>query len=201
MSSPRILVLYYSSYGHTETLASAIADGARNAGAHVDLRRIPELVPTEVAQKSGFKLDQEAPLAKPSDLTDYDGIIVGGPTRFGRLPAQIANFFDQTGGLWAKGALIGKLGAAFTSTGSQHGGQETTLYSLLSNFLHHGMIITGLPYSFQGQGTTSEVSGGSPYGASTIAGADGSRPVSPNECDGGHFLGKHVAELAARLTQ
>lgn len=201
MSSPRVLVLYYSSYGHIETLASEIVQGARDAGAHVDLRRVPELVPEDVAKQNGFKTEQEAPVAQPSDLADYDAIVVGGPTRFGRLPSQLANFFDQTGGLWLKGALIGKVGAAFTSTGSQHGGQETTLYSILSNLLHHGMVITGLPYSFQGQGTISEVSGGAPYGATTIAGADGSRQVSQNERDGGRFLGKHVAELATRLTK
>lgn len=201
MSSPRVLVLYYSSYGHIETLASEIVQGARDAGAHVDLRRVPELVPEDVAKQNGFQTEQEAPVAQPSDLADYDAIVVGGPTRFGRLPSQLANFFDQTGGLWLKGDLIGKVGAAFTSTGSQHGGQETTLYSILSNLLHHGMVITGLPYSFQGQGTISEVSGGAPYGATTIAGADGSRQVSQNERDGGRFLGKHVAELATRLTK
>ncbi|GBQ05618.1 NAD(P)H:quinone oxidoreductase [Saccharibacter floricola] len=201
MSSPRILILYYSTYGHVETMAEAIALGVRDAGAQADIRRVPELVPEDAAKANGFKLDQKAPIAQPSELVNYDGIIVGGPTRFGRLPAQLANFFDQTGGLWLKGALIGKVGAAFTSTGSQHGGQETTLYSILSNLIHHGMVITGLPYSFQGQLTNSEISGGAPYGATTIAGPDGSRQVSENERDGGRFLGKHVADIAARLVK
>lgn len=195
----KILVLYYSSYGHIETMAGAIAEGARNAGADVDIRRVPELVPEQVAKSSHFKLDQSAPIAEPDDLVNYDAIIVGTGTRYGRMSSQMANFFDRTGGLWAKGALIGKVGAAFTSTASQHGGQETTLLSILTNLMHHGLVVTGLPYSFQGQLRLDEVSGGTPYGASTLAGADGSRQVSQNELDGARFLGAHVADLATKL--
>jgi NAD(P)H dehydrogenase (quinone) len=165
----------------------------------VDIKRVPETVPEEIARPAHFKLDQAAPVAKPDDLVQYDAIIVGAPTRFGRLPSQMAAFWDQTGGLWARGALVGKVGAAFTSTGSQHGGQETTLFSLLTNLLHHGFVISGLPYSFQGQLKLDEVTGGSPYGATTIAGADGSRQPSANELDGARFLGKHVAEIARKL--
>ncbi|MXV44790.1 NAD(P)H:quinone oxidoreductase [Saccharibacter sp. 17.LH.SD] len=201
MSSPRVLVLYYSTYGHIETMANKVAEGAKRAGATVDVRRVPELVPEEIAQKNHFKLDQSAPVANPEDLVNYDAIILGAPTRFGRLPSQMANFLDQTGGLWFKGALIGKVGAAFTSTGSQHGGQETTLFSLLTNLLHHGMVITGLPYSFQGQMAINEVEGGTPYGASTIAGPDGSRAVSTTEGEGASFLGEHVAKLTQRLVK
>ena len=174
----KLLVLYYSTYGHVETMANAVADGARHAGVEVQVTRVPELVPEEVARANHFKLDQAAPIATPAELIDYDAIIVGAPTRFGRIPSQMAQFWDQTGGLWAKGALIGKLGAAFTSTASQHGGQETTLFSILSNLLHHGMIISGLPYSFAGPTKLDEVSGGTPYGASSIAGGDGARPGS-----------------------
>lgn len=195
----KVLVLYYSSYGHIETMASAIAEGVREAGAEAVVKRVPELVPEEVAKASHLKVDQAAPLATPGELADYDAIIVGSPTRFGRVSSQMANFWDQTGGLWAKGALIGKVGAAFTSTASQHGGQETTLFSLLTTLLHHGMVITGLPYSYPGLTEMNEVAGGTPYGASTLAAADGSRAVSANEAGGARFLGKHVAELAARL--
>lgn len=196
----KILVLYYSSYGHIETMAGAIAEGARTAGADVDIKRVPELVPEEVARSSHFKLDQSAPIAEPDELVNYDAIIVGTGTRYGRMSSQMANFFDRTGGLWAKGALIGKVGAAFTSTASQHGGQETTLLSILTNLMHHGLVVTGLPYSFQGQLRLDEVSGGTPYGASTLAGPDGSRQVSQNELDGARFLGAHVAGLASKLT-
>ncbi|MBO1361307.1 NAD(P)H:quinone oxidoreductase [Acetobacter sacchari] len=195
----KVLVLYYSSYGHIETMASAIAEGVREAGAEAVVKRVPELVPEEVAKASHFKVEQAAPLATPGELADYDAIIVGSPTRFGRVSSQMANFWDQTGGLWAKGALIGKVGAAFTSTASQHGGQETTLFSLLTTLLHHGMVITGLPYSYPGLTEMNEVAGGTPYGASTLAAADGSRAVSANEAGGARFLGKHVAELATRL--
>lgn len=195
----KVLVLYYSSYGHIETMAHAVAEGVRAAGADVTVKRVPELVPEEVAKNSHFKLEQAAPLATPAELVEYDAIIVGAPTRFGRLPSQMANFWDQTGGLWAKGALLGKVGAAFTSTASQHGGQETTLYSILSNLIHHGMVITGLPYSFQGQLTVDEVAGGSPYGATTIASGDGSRQPSTIELDGAKYLGGHVAGIAAKL--
>ncbi len=196
----KILVLYYSTYGHVETLASSIAAGAREAGAEVDIRRVAELVPEEVARSSHFKLDQAAPIATVDELPNYDAIIVGSPTRYGRLTSQMAQFWDQTGGLWFQGKLAGKLGAAFTSTASQHGGNETTLFSLLTNLIHHGMVVTGLPYSFQGQLTLDEVSGGTPYGASTIAAGDGSRQVSANEKAGAHFLGGHVARLAAKLS-
>jgi NAD(P)H dehydrogenase (quinone) len=195
----KILVLYYSTYGHTETMAHAVAEGAQGAGATVHVKRVPELVPEDMAKSSHFKLDQAAEIAKPDELADYDAIIVGTGTRYGRMSSQMANFWDQTGGLWMKGALVGKLGAAFTSTASQHGGQETTLFSIITNLLHHGMVITGLPYAFQGQLTLSEVSGGTPYGASTLTGPDGSRQPSANELDGARFLGKHVAELAAKL--
>ncbi len=194
-----ILVLYYSSYGHVETMAHAVAEGVASAGATVTVKRVPELVPDEVARASHFKLDQPAPVAEPNELAAYDAIIVGTGTRYGRMSSQMANFFDRTGGLWAKGALVGKLGAAFTSTASQHGGQETTLISILTNLLHHGMVVAGLPYSFQGQLRLDEVTGGTPYGASTLAGGDGSRAVSDNERDGARFLGRHVAELASKL--
>src|ERR1700712_5010090 len=196
----RVLVLYYSSYGHIETMAEAVAEGARQAGAIVDVKRVPELAPDEAPGSSHFKLDQKAPIAEPGELVDYDAIIVGTGTRYGRMSSQMANFWDRTGGLWAKGALIGKVGAAFTSTASQHGGQETTLLSILTNLLHQGMVISGLPYSFQGQLKLDEVTGGSPYGATTLAGADGSRAVSANELEGARFLGKHVAQLASKLT-
>jgi NAD(P)H dehydrogenase (quinone) len=197
----KVLVLYYSAYGHIETMAHAVAEGARSAGAEVDIKRVPELVPEEVARSSHFKLDQAAPIAKPDDLADYDAIIVGTGTRFGRMSSQMANFWDQTGGLWFKGALVGKVGAAFTATASQHGGQETTLFSIITNLLHQGMVITGLPYAFQGQLKLDEVTGGSPYGATTIAAGDGSRQPSANELDGARFLGKHVAEIASKLAK
>ncbi|MDE2238799.1 MAG: NAD(P)H:quinone oxidoreductase [Rhodospirillales bacterium] len=197
---PKILVLYYSSYGHIETMADAVAEGARSTGAQVDIKRVPELVPEEVARNSHFKLDQKAPVARPQELADYDAIIVGTGTRYGRMASQMANFLDQTGGLWMRGALIGKVGAAFVSTASQHGGQETTLLNIHTNLLHLGMVIVGLPYSFQGQLKLDEVTGGAPYGATTIAAGDGSRQPSANELEGAHFLGRHVAEIAAKLT-
>ena len=195
----KILVLYYSTYGHVETMADAIAEGARQAGAEVDVKRVPETAPDEVARSGHFKLDQKAPVAKPGDLADYDAIIVGTPTRYGRMASQMAAFWDQTGGLWAKGALVGKVGAAFTSTATQHGGQETTLFSVITNLLHHGMLISGLPYAFKEQMRLDEVTGGAPYGATTIAGGDGSRAVSDNEQAGARFLGRHVAEIAGKL--
>jgi len=199
MTMPKVLVLYYSSYGHIETMAEAVAEGVRAGGLEVDIKRVPELVPEGVARSSHFKLDQSAPIATPDELKDYDAIILGAPTRFGRLPSQMANFWDQTGGLWFGGALVGKVGAVFTSTASQHGGQETTLYSLMSNLIHHGMVITGLPYSFQGQLKLDEVTGGSPYGATTISAGDGSRQPSANELDGAKFLGEHVAGITKKL--
>lgn len=200
MNMPKVLVLYYSSYGHVETMAHAVAEGVREAGLEAVVKRVPELVPEDVAKNHHFKTEQAAPLATTAELPEYDAIIVGAPTRFGRLPAQMANFWDQTGGLWLKGALVGKVGAVFTSTATQHGGQETTLFSLMTNLLHHGMVITGLPYSFQGQLRVDEVTGGAPYGATTIAAGDGSRQPSPTELDGAHYLGQHVAGLARKLT-
>ena len=194
----KVLVLYYSSYGHIETMAQAVAEGVREAGATADIRRVPELVPEEVARKSHYKMDQPAPLATVDELPTYDAIIVGTGTRYGRMTSQMANFWDQTGGLWFQGKLVGKVGAGFTSTGSQHGGQETTLINIITNLLHHGMVIVGLPYSFQGQTKLDEVTGGSPYGASTIAGGDGSRQPTANELDGARYLGRHVAQVAAK---
>jgi len=195
----KVLVLYYSAYGHIEQMAEAVADGVRSAGATVDIKRVPELVPEEVARKSHFKLDQSAPIAKVEDLANYDAIIVGTGTRFGRISSQMASFLDQAGGLWATGKLNGKVGGAFTSTASQHGGQETTLFSLITNLLHFGLVVVGLPYSYQAQMTLDEITGGSPYGATTIAGGDGSRQPSKIELDGARFQGKHIAEVAAKL--
>ncbi|KAF1724458.1 NAD(P)H:quinone oxidoreductase [Pseudoxanthomonas japonensis] len=195
----RILVLYYSAYGHIETMAHAIAEGATGAGAQVDIKRVPELVPDEVARASHYKLDQPAPVATIAELADYDAIIVGTGTRFGRMSSQMANFLDQAGGLWARGALHGKVGAAFTSTATQHGGQETTLFSIITNLLHFGMVIVGLDYGHAGQMTLDEITGGSPYGASTIAGGDGSRQPSENELKGARYQGRVVAETAIKL--
>lgn len=195
----KVLVLYYSSYGHIEKMAQAVAEGAREAGAQVDIKRVPELVPEEVAKKSGFKLDQAAPIATVDDLPNYDAIILGVPTRYGGMPAQMKNFLDQTGGLWMKGALIGKVGSVFASSATQHGGQESTILSTHTVLLHQGMVIVGLPYSFQGQMGVKEVTGGSPYGATTIADGDGSRQPSENELAGARFQGRHVADIAAKL--
>lgn len=195
----KVLVLYYSSYGHIETMAKAVAEGALEAGAKVDILRVPETVPLEVAKASHYQLDQAAPVAKVEQLVDYDAIIVGTGTRFGRMGSQMASFLDQAGGLWARGALNGKVGGAFTSTATQHGGQEVTLFSILTNLMHFGMITVGLPYSYQGQMTLDEVVGGSPYGATTIAGGDGSRQPSENELAGAHFQGRHIAEIANKL--
>jgi NAD(P)H dehydrogenase (quinone) len=178
----KVLVLYYSAYGHIETMAKAVAEGAAAAGAEVDIKRVPELVPEDVARTSHYKVDQDAPIAKISDLEDYDAIIVGVGTRFGRLASQMANFLDQAGGLWAKGALHGKVGAAFTSSATQHGGQETTLFSIITNLLHFGMVIVGLNYGYAGQMTLDEITGGAPYGATTIAGGDGSRKQKRPPC-------------------
>lgn len=195
----KVLVLYYSSYGHIEAMAYAMAEGARSTGATVDVKRVPETVPEEVAQRSHFKLEQDAPIAKVSDLEHYDAIIVGVGTRYGRIASQMASFLDQTGGLWASGALNGKVGAAFTSSASQHGGQETTLFSIIGNLMHLGMVIVGLNYGFQGQLTLDEITGGAPYGATTIAGGDGSRQPSKNELEGARYQGKAVAETALKL--
>ncbi len=196
----KVLVLYYSSYGHLETMAGAVAEGIVAGGGQADIRRVAELAPPEVAKAAHFKLDQEAPLASVDELANYDAIIVGAPTRFGRMPSQMAQFWDQTGGLWFTNALKGKVGGAFTSTASQHGGQETTLFSILTNLIHHGMVVTGLPYAFAAQNGVEEVKGGSPYGATTISGSDGSRVPSQIDLDGARYLGQHVAELAAKLS-
>ena len=195
----KVLVLYYSTYGHIETMAQAVAEGARAAGATVELKRVPETVPEEIARPAHFKLDQAAPVATVAELEGYDAIIVGCPTRFGRMPSQLASFFDQAGGLWARGALNGKVGGAFTSTATQHGGQEVTLFSVITNLLHFGMTIVGLPYSFQGQMTLDEIVGGSPYGATTIAGGQGQRQPSAIELNGARFQGKLIAETANKL--
>jgi NAD(P)H dehydrogenase (quinone) len=196
----KVLVLYYSSYGHIETMANAVAEGARETGAEVTVKRVPEIVPDEVARKSGFKLDQAAPVAAPAELADYDAIIFGTPTRFGMMAAQMRNFLDQTGGLWANGKLIGKVGSVFASSATQHGGQESTILSFHTTLLHQGMVVVGLPYSFAGQSRLDEVVGGSPYGATTIAASDGSRLPSATELEGARFQGRHVAQIAARLS-
>ena len=195
----KVLVLYYSTYGHIEQMAYAVAEGVREAGAEVVVKRVPELVPEEVARQSHYKLDQKAPVATIDELPSYDAIIFGTPTRYGNMAAQMKNFIDQTGGLWAKGALVGKVGAVFTSTASQHGGQESTILSFHTVLLHQGMVVVGLPYSFQGQLGTTEVMGNSPYGASTIASGDGSRQPSAVELEGARFQGRHVAGIAAKL--
>ena len=196
----KVLVLYYSSYGHIEAMAAAVAEGAASVpGTEVFVKRVPELVPDEVAKGAGIKLDQAAPLADPNELADYDAIIFGTPTRFGNMAAQMRNFLDQTGGLWFTKALVGKVGSVFVSTASQHGGQETTITSFHTTLLHHGMVIVGLPYTFEGNSEMGEISGGTPYGASTLAGNDGSRMPSENELAGARFQGAHVAQIAAKL--
>jgi len=195
----KVLVLYYSAYGHIEQMAEAVAEGARAAGAEVAIRRVPELVPEEVARNSHYKLDQQAPVATIAELEDYDAIVIGTGTRFGRLSSQMANFLDQAGGLWARGAFNGKVGAAFTSTATQHGGQETTLFSIITNLLHFGMTVVGLDYGFAAQMGHDEVKGGAPYGATTIAGGDGSRQPHADELESGRYLGRRVAETAAKL--
>lgn len=195
----KVLVLYYSAYGHIETMAHAIAEGARKAGAHVDVKRVPETVPEEIARNNHFKLDQQAPVAIVADLADYDAIVVGTGTRFGRISSQMAAFLDQAGGLWAKGVLNGKIGAAFSSSGTQHGGQETTLFSIITNLLHFGMMIVGLPYSHQGQMSADEIVGGAPYGATTVAGGDGSRRPTEIDLAGARHQGELVAAAAIKV--
>jgi NAD(P)H dehydrogenase (quinone) len=195
----KVLVLYYSAYGHIEKMAHAVADGARNAGVTVDVKRVPETVPEAVARASHYKLDQWAPVAEIADLEDYDAIVVGVGTRFGRMASQMASFLDQAGGLWARGALNGKVGAAFTSSATQHGGNETTLFSILTNLLHFWMMVVGLPYSHAGQMTLDEIVGGAPYGATTIAGGDGSREPSEIELQGARHQGRIVAQTARKL--
>lgn len=197
----KVLVVYYSTYGHIETMANAVAAGAGEVeGVEVTVKRVAELVPEEVAKQNGFKLDQAAPVADPKELDQYDAIIFGTPTRFGNMAAQMKQFLDQTGGLWAQGKLIGKVGSVFTSTATQHGGQESTILNFHTTLLHHGMVVVGLPYSFAGQMTLDEITGGSPYGASTIAAGDGSRQPSALEIDGAKFQGRHVAEIAKKLS-
>jgi len=197
---PKVLVLFYSAYGHIEQMAEAVAEGAREAGAVVDLKRVPELVPLEVAKGSGMKLDEHHihPIAQIADLENYDAIVIGCGTRFGRMASQMTNFLDQAGGLWFKGVLNGKVGSAFTSTAAQHGGQETTLMSMITNMLHFGFVVVGLPYSFAGQMRMDEITGGSPYGSTTIAGR-GDRQPSVSELEGARFQGKLVAETAKKL--
>jgi NAD(P)H dehydrogenase (quinone) len=195
----KVLVLYYSTYGHIETLANAVAEGALETGASVDVKRVPETVSGEIAASAGFKADQSASIATIDELPSYDAIIIGGPTRFGRMSTQMTAFLDQAGGLWAKGALNGKVGSAFSSTASQHGGQEANLFSTITNMFHFGMIVVGLPYTFPGLVEMREVTGGTPYGATTITGPDGSRMPSENELAGARFQGRHVAEIANKL--
>ena len=195
----KVLVLYYSSYGHIETMANAVAEGVRAAGAEAVVKRVPETMSEEAAKANGFKLDQAAPIATVDELPTYDAIIFGTPTRFGNMAAQMKTFLDQTGGLWFKGALVGKVGSVFTSSATQHGGQESTILSFHTVLLHQGMVLVGLPYAFQGQMGLDEIKGGSPYGASTIAGADGSRQPSAVELEGARYQGGHVAKIAGKL--
>ena len=195
----KVLVLYYSSWGHIEQMAYAAAEGTREAGADVVVKRVPELVPAEVAQAAHYKTDQKAPIATVEELPDYDAIIFGTPTRYGTMTAQMKNFLDQTGGLWAKGRLIGKVGSVFTSSATQHGGQEATILTTLPVLLHHGMVVVGLPYSYQGQSGVDQIRGGSPYGASTVAGGDGSRQPTEIDLDGARHQGRHVAQIATKL--
>jgi len=196
---PKVLVLYYSAYGHIEKMAEAVAEGARETGATVDIKRVPELVPEEIAKKSYYKMDQKAPVATIDDLANYDAIIVGTGTRFGRMSSQMANFLDQAGGLWAKGALHGKVGGAFTASASQHGGNETTLFTIITNLLHFGMVVVGMDYGHTGQMTLDEITGGSPYGATTITGGNGARQPSENELMGARYQGRKIAETAKKL--
>ena len=196
----KVLVLYYSSWGHVSTMAQAVADGARSvAGTEVTVKRVPELVPEAARQNAHYKDESDVPVATVDELASYDAIIFGTPTRFGNMASQMKNFLDQTGGLWMKGSLVGKVGSVFTSTGTQHGGQESTILSTHIVLLHQGMVIVGLPYAFQGQMGVSEVMGNSPYGASTIAGGDGSRQPSAVELDGARYQGRHVAEITTKL--
>jgi NAD(P)H dehydrogenase (quinone) len=197
----KVLVLYYSSYGHIEQMAEAIAEGARVAGAQVDILRVPETAPEAVVKAAHFKTDAAHPvIAGPDVLKDYDAIIVGTPTRFGRMASQMASFWDTAGGLWASGALHGKVGGAFTSTATQHGGNETTLFSVITNLLHFGLTIVGLDYGHADQMKIDEVRGGAPYGATTVAGGDGSRQPSEIDLAGARYQGRRIAEVAAKLT-
>ncbi|MCY1707261.1 NAD(P)H:quinone oxidoreductase [Pannonibacter sp. SL95] len=195
----KILILYHSAFGHMEQMAQAASEGVAAVGGEAVVKRVPELVPDDIARKSGYKLDQAAPIATVAELADYDGIILGIPTRYGRMSSQMANFWDQAGGVWARGQLVGKVGSVMASSATQHGGQETTLFSGITNLLHFGMVIVGLPYSYAGQMTLDEITGGAPYGATTIAGGQGQRLPSQNELDAARFQGRLVAETAARL--
>jgi NAD(P)H dehydrogenase (quinone) len=195
----KVLVLYYSAYGHIETMAEAVAEGARETGAQVDIRRVPEIVPEEVARNSHFKLEQAAHIATVPELANYDAIVVGTPTRFGRISSQMGSFLEQAGGLWARGAFHGKVGGAFTSSGTQHGGQETTLFSIITNLMNFGMVIVGMDGGHAGQRTADEITGGAPYGATTIAGPDGKRQPTPNELQGARYQGRRIAEVANKL--
>jgi len=196
----KVLVLYYSAYGHIEAMAYAVAEGAKSAGADVTVKRVPELVPDDVARASYYKMDQKAEIATVAELENYDAIIVGAGTRYGTVASQMRNFWDQTGGLWAQGKLVGKVGSVFTSTATQHGGQESTILGFIPTFMHHGLVVVGLPYAFQGQMGVEEVKGGSPYGASTITGGDGSRQPSQVELDAARYQGAHVAQIAAKIS-
>ena len=195
----KTLVLYYSSYGHLAQMADAIAEGVRAAGGEAVVKRVPETVPAEVVTNAGFRANEAHAVATVAELPEYDAIIVGSPTRFGRIAGQMASFWDAAGGLWAKGALNGKVGAAFTSSATQHGGQETTLFNIITNLLHFGMTIVGLDYGFAGQMGVDKVRGGAPYGATTIADGDGSRQPDADELAGARYLGEKVARLAAKL--
>lgn len=195
----KVLILYYSAYGHIEVMAEAVAEGVREAGATATIKRVPELVPEDVARAAHMKLDQKAPIASVDELPGYDAIIIGAGTRFGVVASQMRNFWDQTGGLWAKGTLVGKVGSVFTSSATQHGGQESTILATHITLLHHGLVIVGLPYSCAAQMGVDEIKGGSPYGASTIAGGDGSRQPSEQELGMARFQGRHVAEIAKKL--
>ena len=197
----KVLVLYYSTWGHIEKMAYAAAEGAREAGAEVIVKRVPELVPSHIAEQAHYKLNQAAPIATVEELPEYDAIIFGTPTRFGNMTAQMKNFLDQTGALWAQGKLVGKVGSVFTSSATQHGGQESTLLTFHPVLLHHGMVVVGLPYAFAGQMGVTEVMGNSPYGSSTIAGGDGSRQPSEVELAGARYQGRHVAEIATKLAR
>jgi NAD(P)H dehydrogenase (quinone) len=196
----QILVLYYSTWGHVERMAQAVAEGARSVdGVEVAIKRVPETMPEETVRQIGAKTDQEAPVARPEELADYDAVIFGTPTRFGNMCGQMRNFLDQTGSLWAQGTLIGKVGSVFTSTATQHGGHETTITSFHTTLLHQGMVIVGVPYSCEALNNMAEITGGSPYGAGTLADSDGSRQPSGNELEIARFQGEHVARIAAKI--
>jgi NAD(P)H dehydrogenase (quinone) len=197
----KVLVLYYSAWGHMEAMAYAAAEGAKEGGATVHVKRVPELVPADIAKSMHYKMDQKAEIATVDELPSYDAIIFGTGTRFGMMTAQMKNFLDQTGGLWMKGSLVGKVGSVMSSTATQHGGQEATILSFHTVLLHQGMVIVGLPYAYQGQMGHDEIRGGSPYGASALAGGDGSRKVSKQELEAAHYQGKHVAQIAAKLSK